>query len=90
MSRVFIGHLGLGQAQDGDPIRLQHLFPLYLQALDKLALSRNLFRGRARIFAALPPSQAIKPQEIPQFPQERGRDLRRSCTFRGVPSEPCL
>ncbi|KAI8550884.1 hypothetical protein RHMOL_Rhmol06G0142000 [Rhododendron molle] len=54
---------------------------MYLQALDKLVLPRKLFRGTTRISAALPPSQATKPQEIPQFPQEQGHDLRRLSPF---------
>ncbi|KAI8556156.1 hypothetical protein RHMOL_Rhmol05G0230100 [Rhododendron molle] len=65
MSGVFIGHLGLGQAQNGAPIRLQHMSPLYLQVLDKLVLPRKLFRGRARISATLPPSQATRNSPIP-------------------------
>ncbi|KAI8535405.1 hypothetical protein RHMOL_Rhmol10G0171400 [Rhododendron molle] len=90
MSRVFIGHLGLGQAQDGAPIRPQQVSSLYLQALDKLALPQNLFRRRARISAALPPSQVTKPQEIPQFSLEQGRDPRQSYLFREVHSRLCL
>ncbi|KAI8543019.1 hypothetical protein RHMOL_Rhmol08G0186400 [Rhododendron molle] len=60
MSGVFIGHLGLGQAQNGTPIRPQHVSLLYLQALDKLVIPRTLFRGLTRISAALPLSQAAK------------------------------
>ncbi|KAI8572249.1 hypothetical protein RHMOL_Rhmol01G0183200 [Rhododendron molle] len=90
MSGVFIGHLGLGQGQNGAPIGPQHVSLPYIRSRLNSLSRGGLFRGRARISVTLPPSQATKPQNSSPFPLKRGRDSRRSCIFCGTPFEPRL